>query len=338
MDIQRVSMEALDQDLPGVTIVIPARNAANTIGRTLDSLENQATKIPLDILIIDNKSDDQTINIVSAHPIGRRRTVRVIVQKTQSGLASSYNVGWRNAQYNKIIYMHADCYLLDVNAIDLLMEALDMPGIVAVETAPIIPISAWDDMGFWDKVTNSRYVGRDDHGYGGRFGAVRRNTMEALGGYDEQHFFSAGEDVDIAVRLSKIGVILYSSMTVVHGHEHPKKSTIIYVLRKQWQLGQGFGALIRKHGIELWKLPVMRLLIMVHGLKFFLLAGLLFPYIRLPCLVVLLAMVAAYSWKALFLADKRVILIPLVVTAQFVSFLVATAVGLVFGRQISDYK
>jgi hypothetical protein len=162
--------------------------------------------------------------------------------------------------------------------------------------------------------------------------------MESIDGYDEKRFFSAGEDIDITVRLSRIGIVARSNVTVVHGHEHPKQSTIKYILRKQCQLGQGFGALIRKHGFRLCRNRETRFLFALHGLKLFLLTGLLIPYLRLPCLLGLLLMIALYSGKALALKDRRVVFIPIVVLAQFLSFLGATVGGFVAGRQMSDYK
>jgi glycosyltransferase involved in cell wall biosynthesis len=49
-----------------VSIVIPTKNSANTLGRTLESINNQ-TCTNYEIIIVDNHSTDDTLTIAKRY-------------------------------------------------------------------------------------------------------------------------------------------------------------------------------------------------------------------------------------------------------------------------------
>jgi glycosyltransferase involved in cell wall biosynthesis len=66
------------RDKPLVTVIIPAYNAASTINETLTSVRAQTFR-NLEVLVIDDGSNDDTATIVGEHAIEDRR-VRLITQ------------------------------------------------------------------------------------------------------------------------------------------------------------------------------------------------------------------------------------------------------------------
>jgi glycosyltransferase involved in cell wall biosynthesis len=53
---------------PGVSVIVPARNAEATLSRCLDSLIAQATD-DVELIVVDDNSSDATTAIVSRYPV-----------------------------------------------------------------------------------------------------------------------------------------------------------------------------------------------------------------------------------------------------------------------------
>jgi len=324
--------------MKGVSVVIPARNMQATIARTLDSLCIQEIDLPVEVIVVDNASTDDTVVIARQHPIGRKWPLRVIVKEHVSSLSSSYNQGWKTASFNYVVLMHSDCYVTNSDALSKMVSPMmEDEAVVAVQSRTTVPVGEWGRLGFWDRVSAARYMGHESHAFGGRFDGLRRSAMAEIGGFDAERFFSAGEDVDLYVRLSAIGRIVPAEVRVVHGHEHPKDSTVKYMLRKQWQLGEGLGAIWRIHG---WRLVRYGVLMFTcgHVVKALLLVLLVVPPVSLYAAVILLAMALAYSWRALLVPDWRIALMPFVNIAQFAAVVGGAVRGYVNGRQNFNYK
>ncbi|MEO1171514.1 MAG: glycosyltransferase [Myxococcota bacterium] len=83
-----------------LSVVIPARNAAATLGTALDSVFRQ-TRPATEVLVIDDHSSDETAALASA------RGARVL-RADRAGLVSALNLGLRTAREPWIARMDAD--------------------------------------------------------------------------------------------------------------------------------------------------------------------------------------------------------------------------------------
>jgi glycosyltransferase involved in cell wall biosynthesis len=90
---------------PLVTVIIPAYNAASTINATLTSVRAQTYR-NLEVLVIDDGSDDDTAAIVGKHAVEDCR-VRLITQQNL-GVAAARNRGIAEAQADLIAPIDAD--------------------------------------------------------------------------------------------------------------------------------------------------------------------------------------------------------------------------------------
>jgi glycosyltransferase involved in cell wall biosynthesis len=88
-----------------VTVVIPAYNAAATIGETIRSVRAQ-THARLEILIVDDGSSDATAEIVQSHMASDAR-IRLLRQ-ANGGVASARNLGWQQAAAELIAFVDSD--------------------------------------------------------------------------------------------------------------------------------------------------------------------------------------------------------------------------------------
>ena len=92
-----------DDDL--VSVVLPVHNGAATIDETLRSVRSQ-TYGNLEIIIVDDGSDDETLDIVSRHAAADKR-VR-LSRQPQSGVAAARNAGIAQARGKVLAFIDAD--------------------------------------------------------------------------------------------------------------------------------------------------------------------------------------------------------------------------------------
>lgn len=87
-----------------VSVIIPVYNRENTIQRAINSVLCQ-TYINLELLVIDDGSTDQTIEIVSSY---RDERVRLICQMEHVGANKARNIGIANAKGEYIAFQDSD--------------------------------------------------------------------------------------------------------------------------------------------------------------------------------------------------------------------------------------
>ncbi len=325
--------ELLPKKTPhGVSVVIPSFNNEATLVATLDSIVKQAFDGAREILLVDDRSTDRTRSLAEAYVFPEGWSLRC-VENERSGLAGGYNCGWRAARYDTVVFMHADCFLLRTDAMARTLDFFRKPDVVAVMSRTVFPEDEWVSMGFWDQVARGRYVGKESYAMGGKFDAIRRETLEAVGGFDQHRFFCAGEDSDMFLRLKRSGRIARSDVRVVHAHHFSLEAPLYSIFQKQSILGQGFGALFRKHGLSVTFYREMRSILALHLAKLFLIVGLAVPYVRWVCVAILLAVGFLFSGRALRLKDRRVLWVPGVNVIQLFVFTGGFLRGFIFGRQ-----
>ena len=91
--------------ITGVTCVVPAYNASSTIDACLASLRAQRTDLPIEVVVVDDGSEDDTS--VKARRWQDRMSLRVIRQ-ANGGAARARNAGIEAAQYDWIVTCDAD--------------------------------------------------------------------------------------------------------------------------------------------------------------------------------------------------------------------------------------
>jgi len=272
-----------------ISVVIPAYNAASTLGDCLQAIRG-SSYTDYELIVVDDASRDETAQMAE------RYGSRVIRLSHNAGAAKAKNVGAHEAQGDVILFTDADI-LVQPDTLELIMQDLDDPTVSGV-VGLLGPKLRYDNLSsqfknLWMHYTYRRLAVRTGtrHGVGLFFtslAAIRRGVFEQLGGFDT-HYRGASvtEDIEFGQRLMSAGhkIILDARLEV----EHLKHYTLGGLLRtdlerafglsKTWlrkklepaarQGGQKYYASVPWFfvlGVPLaWVLPVMLLLALWSG-------------------------------------------------------------------------
>jgi glycosyltransferase involved in cell wall biosynthesis len=105
-----------------ISIVVPTRNAALTIGRCIESIATQ--NVEMEILLCDASSRDATIAVAEAYGRGMLR----VVSRGDAGQADAIDKGMRAAKGRVVCWLCADD-TLEPGALSLVAAAFGDPGL-----------------------------------------------------------------------------------------------------------------------------------------------------------------------------------------------------------------
>src|SRR4051794_36093623 len=88
---------------PRVSVIVPARNAASTIGRTLEALRGQDGSVSYEVIVVDNASSDGTGGIAEAAGV-------TVILGDGSGPGSARNRGAAVARGRFLAFTDSDCF------------------------------------------------------------------------------------------------------------------------------------------------------------------------------------------------------------------------------------
>lgn len=118
--------------MPDVSVIVPARDAQRSLGRTLDALDAQQFHGSFEVLVVDDGSQDATAQLAEA------RGVRVLRHERCLGPGAARNGGAAAAAGGALAFTDADCEPAP-GWLAAAWEALDNADIVLGPVAPAHP-------------------------------------------------------------------------------------------------------------------------------------------------------------------------------------------------------
>ena len=245
-------MTRAELEKPLISVVIAAYNASDTISRCIDSVLAQSYA-PIELLIVDDGSTDDTPEILSNHPA---RSRFIVIRVENGGPSRARNLGVGRAQGDLIGFFDADC-LLHPHCAEELAASLRGQRVASVGGVQRSPPDEtpfgrcvqqyFEGIGF---VTD--YV-RTDDGFEEAIPSphnpscnvlYRRSVFEKVGGFDQGLW--PGEDVDLDHRVSLRGYLhLFQRRAVV---EHYRPSSPAAFGRMMSSYGRAQRLLVRRYG------------------------------------------------------------------------------------------
>lgn len=251
-----------------VAVIIVTYNSADEIAECLGSIYAQDTTISQEVVVVDNLSQDNTVEIIKE----QFPQVKLILPGENLGFAKGVNLGIRESESEYVLLLNPDTQIID-NAIEVVTKfAKENPkyGLYGGRTlqpdmslepsscwgaptlwsmtlfalglttiAPRNPILDPESLGNWDRDT-VREVGVIT----GCFLLAERELWETLEGFDERYFMY-GEDADLALRARKLGrkAVICPDAKLIHEVGKSSKTPT----HKMRLLYKGKASLVRTH-------------------------------------------------------------------------------------------
>ena len=196
-----------------ISIVIPVRNNENGINTFLESfIKTQKPKnYPLEIIIVDN--NDKLETIIKPKILLSKLNVKIFHCKTK-GPGNARNVGWRRSKGKWILFTDSDCI-----ATESIIEGFinNQNGSIGysgnVKSVPKGNICEYYDsqkilVPLINEMNEPEYLITAN-------ALVYREGLEKIKGFNPQIRIAAGEDIDLGIKLRKLGKLTYCEEAIV---------------------------------------------------------------------------------------------------------------------------
>ncbi len=202
------------------SVVIATKNSVKTIEECLSSLMPYYEQGYIsEIVAVDGYSSDGTLDVIKRYP------VKVLLEK-KKGLSVAYEIGWRNAKGELILFLDSDAYLED----DFFPEIFeffqdDEMGVVGAEAKTVISnrlsriIAQWDSyhsekikkmqndspLSWFERLYRKLvWFGESQVAITGPCYIARRSSLEGVDGFLPYQRIG-GEDYNLSERIIKAG-------------------------------------------------------------------------------------------------------------------------------------
>jgi glycosyltransferase involved in cell wall biosynthesis len=208
-----------------LSVVIPTRDKASLLARTLQALGSQRLEEPWEIIVVDDASSDGTAALLAASS-SAAGSLRVVSCARNVGRAAARNLGWRAAVGHWVLFLDDDIVAppgLLAAHLARLRERSGCGTIGRVVTDPVLvdgPLFHYLDSRGVAKVGGGEVPARY---FVTQNAAVPRETLAAVGGFDERFHAWGFEDMELAFRLEdRLGMrfLAVTAPSPVHVHHH----------------------------------------------------------------------------------------------------------------------
>ena len=213
-----------------VSVIIPAKNAEQTIAKTIEALLNQDTK-PLEIIVVDGGSLDRTVEMALRYS---SKGVRVVKEPPHKGNvpAIGRNFGARLARGDILLFIDPDC-IPERSLITKVLKTLSNPkvgaySVIVRDGKGTVLSRAWHFLQLQIEYdfAPSRVL------------AVKKEIFDRVGGFDET--LPAGEDNDFSYRVMSLGysIVIDKETVVLHDDDHAASLSGIIKLLRWYRIGK----------------------------------------------------------------------------------------------------
>jgi GT2 family glycosyltransferase len=211
-----------------VSVIIPTYNGASRICRCLDSLKRQTSRCDLEVIVVNDGSSDNTIDVIQhLYP-----WVRLINQKN-AGPATARNRGASAAGGHIIMFTDDDCETAP-GWLDAMLQPFNDPEVVgtkgAYRTSQTQLMARFVQAEYEDKYRIMAQYPNIDF-IDTYSAAFRREKFWEMNGYDTEFPVACAEDVELSYRMAARDWKMKFVPDAIVYHQHPN-SFLEYIKKK----------------------------------------------------------------------------------------------------------
>jgi succinoglycan biosynthesis protein ExoA len=294
---------------PFVTVVVPVRNEAASIERTLTRLAKQ--NYPCDcfeIIVADGRSTDDTVPIVRRLQ-GKHENIRLLYNPKRLSSAAR-NLGVRHGRGEFFVIVDGHCDIADRDYLKKMVAAFERSGADCLGRPQPLEIAGPSPIQQAIAIARRSWLGHNPSSYiyssqeqfveaSSVAVAYRRRVFENVGLFDEG--FDACEDVELNTRIDAAQLkCLFTPDIVVHYHPRSSLRGLAYQMSRY---GRGRFRLAAKHPHSL-SAPAVAPVGFIVSMVICALLGLWFPLFLGLLALGLLAYAAVVLSTAVWLSKK----------------------------------
>jgi len=188
---------------PQFSIIIPAHNEEQTIGKLLETIAKQSYR-DFEVIVSNSASEDETARVVEEY---RKKVPSLIITEEKTpNVSAARNKGAFYAQGEYLIFFDADVFI-EEHFLKATMRHIqvDHPTIMTMWNRPSPP--SWRGRLIFGLMNRIVQMTQDIHpAANGPCIIMKKKLFDSIGGFDQTIFF--GEDYDIVKRAHGKGGIL----------------------------------------------------------------------------------------------------------------------------------
>ncbi len=238
-----------------LSIIILLYNSRDVIEVTLDSVFASKVNFPYEVIIVDNNSPDDGVELVKTKYLSRPELaskIKLILRDSNDGFGIGNNAGLKQAVGDYLLLLNSDTKLSPEN-LEIMVDFMKTRPDIGAATCKLIKADGEIDLasrrsepnlarsffrlfgfqklfpkifGGYNMLNKSPDIESEIEACSGAYTLMSRKAYEVSGGFDERYFMYA-EDLDLCrtIRESGLKIWWYPKTTCVHFRGQSTKKT-----------------------------------------------------------------------------------------------------------------
>lgn len=232
--------------LSEISVVVPVKDNSIGVHQLLHSFFNtqKPDQFPKEIIIVDNLSEPEII--LDKQLLNKGISIRLI-KCDKKGPAAARNKGVKVAEGSWIFFTDSDCIFTETSLSGYLTS---VKGGIAY-AGNITPLKNNILSKYYQQINLLNPPEKLNHQPAFIVTAsclINKSYFDSIGGFNETFVLASGEDVDLGLRLSKIGTLYFASQSIV---KHNFENSLIDFYKRFYRYGQAISLLEKNHTITI---------------------------------------------------------------------------------------